>query len=292
MSAVATTPSRAGAGFRRFFRDWFAVAAAVLLLAIVIAALLAPWISPHDPFLTTRRRLIPPVWDQARGTWVYILGTDSLGRCILSRLLHGTRTTLGIAFVATAIGGAIGLLWGLTAAYYKRFDGLLMRTNDVLLSIPAILIGLALAAVVGPGITALIVALAVSNVPTVARVTRGSALVVMGQDYMEAGRSIGLSDRVLIWRYLALNCISSVFVYLTLRFAQTILLASALSFLGLGAQPPMAELGTMAAGGRNELFLAPHVATIPSLMIVVVVLCANVLGDALRDMLDPRLRNT
>jgi ABC-type dipeptide/oligopeptide/nickel transport system permease subunit len=293
MSIAPSTPARrGGAGLRRFLRDWLAVAAAVVLVAIVLAAILAPWIAPHDPFLTTRRRLIPPVWDQARGTWTYILGTDSLGRCILSRLLYGTRTTLGIAFVATAIGGAVGLVWGLAAAYYKRFDGILMRTNDVLLSIPAILIGLALAAIVGPGIAALVVALAVSNVPTVARVTRGAALVVMGQDYMEAGRSIGLSDRTLIWRYLALNCISSVFVYLTLRFAQTILLASALSFLGLGAQPPMAELGTMAAGGRNELFLAPHVATIPSLMIVVVVLCANVLGDAFRDMLDPRLRNT
>lgn len=276
---------------RRFFRDWFAVAAAIILVAILIAALAAPWIAPHDPILTSRRRLLPPVWE-ARGTWTFLLGTDGLGRCILSRLLYGARMTIGIALAATVIGGLIGFLAGLIAAFYRRFDGLLMRTNDVLLSMPAILLGLAFAAVIGPGLLALVVALAISNVPTVARVTRASALVVMGQDYVEAGRSIGLPDRTLIWRYLALNCVSSVFVYATLRFAQTILLASALSFLGLGAQPPTAELGTMAASGRSDIFIAPHVSTIPSLAIVVIVLCANVLGDALRDMLDPRLRNT
>lgn len=280
-----------GRGLRRFFRDWLAVVAAAILIVIIIAAVLAPWIAPHDPFLTSRRRLLPPVWE-ARGVWEFVLGTDQLGRDMLSRVLYGTRMTLGIAFAATISGGIVGLLIGLTAAFYRRLDGYLMRANDVLLSIPAILLGLAFAAVVGPGIPALIIALAIANIPTVARVTRAAALVVMGQDYIEAGRSIGLSDATLIWRYLALNCISSVFVYLTLRFAQTILLASALSFLGLGAQPPAAELGTMASGGRNDLFLAPHVATIPSVMIVIIVLCANVLGDALRDMLDPRLRNT
>jgi ABC-type dipeptide/oligopeptide/nickel transport system permease subunit len=280
MTAAAQTvrPASRG-GWRRLMRDRLAVAAA-----------LAPWLAPHDPFLTSRRRLLPPVWEP-RGTWDFILGTDQLGRCMLSRILYGTRLTLGIAFLATLVGGAVGLVVGLLAAFYKRLDGVLMRSNDVLLSMPAILLGLAFAAVTGPGVTALLVALSIANVPTVARVTRASALVVMGQDYIEAGRSIGLPDSTLIWRYLALNCISSVFVYLTLRFAQTILLVAVLSFLGLGAQPPTAELGTMASGGRNDLFIAPHVATIPSVAIVVIVLCANVLGDALRDLLDPRLRN-
>ena len=274
---------------RRLARDRLALAAGLMLLAIVLAALLAPWIAPHDPYLTTRRRMLPPVWE-ARGTWTYLLGTDSLGRCMLSRLLYGTRATLMVGITATAIGGAIGMLIGFIAAFYRRLDGLLMRINDVLLSIPAILLGLALAAVIGSGLPAIIAALVVATVPTVARVTRGAALVVMAQDFMEAGRSIGLPDHTLIWRYLALNCISSVFVYLTLRFAQSILLGAILSFLGLGAQPPAAELGMMASSGRNELFIAPHIATIPSLAIVVIVLCANILGDALRDLLDPRLR--
>jgi glutathione transport system permease protein len=275
--------------FKRLLRDKLALAAALVLLAIIIAALLAPWIAPHDPYLTTRRRMLPPAWE-ARGTWTYLLGTDSLGRCMLSRLLYGTRATLMVGIVATAIGGAIGMAVGFIAAFYRSLDSVLMRINDVLLSIPAILLGLALAAVIGSGLNAIIAALIVATIPTVARVTRGAALVVMAQDFMEAGRSIGLPDFTLMWRYLALNCISSVFVYLTLRFAQSILLGAVLSFLGLGAQPPAAELGMMASSGRNELFIAPHIATLPSLMIVIIVLCANILGDALRDLLDPRLR--
>lgn len=274
----------------RVARDKVALVAGVVLAVIVVAALLAPWISPHDPYLTSRRRLIPPVWE-ARGTWTYLLGTDGLGRDLLSRLLFGTRTTLAIGLISTVVGGAVGVAVGLTAAYYRRLDDALMRVNDVLLSIPAILLGLALAAVIGTGVGAIVAALVIATIPTVARVTRASAMVVMGQDYMEAGRSIGLPDRVLIWRYLMLNCISSVLVYLTLRFAQSILIGAVLSFLGLGAQPPSAELGMMASSGRNELFFAPHVATIPSLAIVLIVLCSNILGDALRDGLDPRLRN-
>jgi glutathione transport system permease protein len=274
---------------RRLARDRFAFAALIILVLIVMAALLSPWIAPHDPYLTTRRRLLPPVWE-ARGTWTYLLGTDNLGRCMLSRVLYGTRATLMIGVTATAIGGAIGIAIGLLAAFYRRLDGVLMRTNDVLLSIPAILLGLALSAVIGAGLAAIIGALIIATVPTVARVTRGAALTVMAQDFMEAGRSIGLPDHTLIGRYLALNCLSPVLVYLTLRFAQSILIGAVLSFLGLGIQPPAAELGMMASSGRNELFIAPHVSTIPSMTIVLIVLCANVLGDGLRDLLDPRLR--
>ena len=278
--------------FGRLMRDRVAVVAALILVLIALAAIFAPYLAPNDPYLTaTRRRMLPPVWE-VRGLWQYPLGTDGVGRCILSRLLFGARATLGTALIATGIGGSIGLFIGLVAAFSKRLDGWLMHLSDVLLSFPAILLGLAFAAVVGPGLTAVIVALAIATVPTVARVTRGAALVVMAQDFVEAGRSIGLSDPALLWRYVLPNCISSVFVYLTLRFGQVILLGSALSFLGLGVQPPAAELGTMAASGRSELFLAPHVATIPCVAIIIIVLCANLLGDALRDVLDPRLRNT
>jgi len=179
-----------------------------------------------------------------------------------------------------------------TAGRDLTLDEGMAELADVLLSFPAILLGLAFAAVIGPGMGAIVVALAVATVPDVARITRGAAVVIMGQDFMEAGRSIGLPDRTLLWRYLALNCMSSVFVFLTLRFGQVILIGAVLSFLGLGARPPAAELGMMASQGRDALFFAPHISTLPSLMIVLVVLCANVLGDALRDTLDPRLRNT
>ena len=197
---------------------------------------------------------------------------------------------MGLASVI--LGGGLGALVGLISAYYRRLDPWLMRFADILLSFPAILLGLALAAVVGPGLTAIVIALSIATIPDVARITRSAAVVVMGQDYMEAGRAVGLSDRTLIWRYLALNCLSSVFVFLTLRFGQIILIGAALSFLGLGVRPPEAELGMMASLGRDSLFFAPHISMLPSLAIVLIVLCANVLGDALRDVLDPRLRNT
>ena len=275
----------------RLLRDKLALAAALVLALVTLAALLAPWLSPHDPFETKPVPFQPPVWAEG-GTPEYLLGTDGQGRDMLSRLLYGTRLTLLMALLAVGLGGGVGVLVGLFAAFYRRVDGLLMRLADVLLSFPAILLGLAFAAVIGPGMGAIVVALAVATVPDVARITRGAAVVIMGQDFMEAGRSIGLPDRTLLWRYLALNCMSSVFVFLTLRFGQVILIGAVLSFLGLGARPPAAELGMMASQGRDALFFAPHISTLPSLMIVLVVLCANVLGDALRDTLDPRLRNT
>jgi peptide/nickel transport system permease protein len=179
---------------------------------------------------------------------------------------------------------------GLCAAYYRRLDGVLMRLMDILLSFPAILFGLAIAAIFGPGLTAVIIALSVATVPLMARITRSSALVVLGQDFIEAARAQGMGDLRLIWKHLAPNCLSPILVFATLRFGQVILLGSALSFLGLGAQPPVAELGAMASQGRTFLLFAPHISVIPSVAIFVIVLAFNVLGDALRDALDPRMR--
>ena len=217
-------------------------------------------------------------------------GTDNTGRDILSRVLYGTRNTLMMGLAGVLIGGLIGAALGIVAAFYRRLDPWIMRLVDIMLAFPAILIGLAVAAIFGAGLTAVIVALVVSTVPDVARVSRGSAIGIMGQEFMEAGRAVGVSNRTLILRYLTLNCISTISVFLTLRFGQVILVGSALGFLGMGAQPPEAELGMMAAQGRDFLLMAPHIATIPSLFIFVIVLAANLLGDAVRDVLDPRLQ--
>jgi ABC-type dipeptide/oligopeptide/nickel transport system permease subunit len=293
-STALPTPARRSTGspiWRRIFRDRLAFAAAIILAVISLAALLAPWLAPFDPYNTTRRPFLPPVWSDG-SLPQYWLGTDGQGRDMVSRLLYGTRLTLLMGLASVIMGGGLGALVGLISAYYRRLDPWLMRFADILLSFPAILLGLALAAVVGPGLTAIVIALSIATIPDVARITRSAAVVVMGQDYMEAGRAVGLSDRTLIWRYLALNCLSSVFVFLTLRFGQIILIGAALSFLGLGVRPPEAELGMMASLGRDSLFFAPHISMLPSLTIVLIVLCANVLGDALRDVLDPRLRNT
>lgn len=217
-------------------------------------------------------------------------GADDQGRDLVTRLLFGLRLTLLIGAAAVGLSGSIGAALGLAAAFYRPVDGLIMRCMDVLLSFPAILFGLAIAAVVGPGVFAVVLALSVATVPLTARIMRASASVEMSRDYIEAARAVGMSDARLMWRHLAPNCASALLVFGTLRFGQVILLGAALSFLGLGAQPPTAELGAMASQGRTFLFFAPHVAIVPCAAIFAVVLVFNVLGDALRDALDPRLR--
>ena len=283
-AAAASSEMSRPSVLRRIMRDRVAGAAATILTVVVVAALFAEWIAPYDPYaINLLNVMAPPGGDN-------LLGTDSNGRDILSRLIYGTRNTLMLGLVGVIFGGLLGGLLGILAAFYKRLDGWIMRLVDILLAFPAILIGLAVAAIAGAGMTAVLIALVVATVPDVARVARGAAIGVMEQEFMEAGRALGVSDYTLIWRYLTLNCISTIFVFLTLRFGQIILIGSALSFLGMGAQPPTAELGMMAAQGRDFLFMAPHIATVPSLAIFVIVLCANLLGDAIRDVLDPRLQ--
>jgi len=268
----------------RLARDRIAAVAAIVLALICIAAVFAPLIAPYDPYFTDlSKSMAPPSAEH----W---FGTDNTGRDILSRVLYGARNTLAMGLAGVLIGGLLGGALGIVSAFYRKLDPWIMRIVDVLLAFPAILIGLAVAAIVGAGMESVIIALVVSTVPDVARVARGSAIGVMGQEFMEAGRAVGVSNRALIWRYLTLNCISTISVFLTLRFGQVILVGSALGFLGMGAQPPEAELGMMAAQGRDFLFIAPHIATMPSLAILVIVLAANLLGDAVRDVLDPRLQ--
>jgi ABC-type dipeptide/oligopeptide/nickel transport system permease subunit len=281
-----STPPQTGRAsvWRRLARDKAAAAAILFLTTVVLAALAAPWIAPFDPYATNLRAMLQP---PSETNW---LGTDGQGRDILSRLLYGARLTLGMGLVSISLGGGLGALLGLLAAFYPKADGPIGRITDMLLSFPAILLGLALAAAMGAGAGAVVIALAISTVPEVARIARSAAVVVMRQEYMEGGRAIGLGDGDLIWRYLLRNCLSSIFVFMTLRFGQIVLQGAGLSFLGLGARPPTAELGMMASQGRDFLFLAPHVATIPCLAIFAIVLAFNVLGDAVRDVLDPRIR--
>ena len=291
MSTTVDAASDSGASemrrtalWRRLSRDRVAAIAAITLITVVLAATFAPWVSPYDPYDINLTNVMQPPGGN------HLLGTDSNGRDILSRLIYGARNTLMLGLVGVIFGGFFGGVLGILAAFYKRLDGWIMRLVDVMLAFPAILIGLAVAAIAGAGIGAVVIALVVATIPDVARVARGAAIGVMEQEFIEAGRALGVSDFTLIWRYLTLNCISTIFVFLTLRFGQIILIGSALSFLGMGAQPPMAELGMMAAQGRDFLFMAPHIATVPSMAIFVIVLCANLLGDAVRDVLDPRLQ--
>jgi ABC-type dipeptide/oligopeptide/nickel transport system permease subunit len=289
VDTVPAAPVRPSNGiWRRILRDPPAMIAAILLLIIVLAALLAPWIAPFDPYSNSMRLRLCPIGSERCPQ--YLLGADQQGRDMISRLLFGLRATLGLGVTAVAIGGSIGALIGLLASYYRRLDTPLMRLVDVLLSFPAILFGLAIAAVIGTGLTGLLVALCVTAIPSIARITRGAAQQVMQQEFMEAGIAAGSSDFKLITRYLLANCWPVIMIYMTLQLGQAILLGAALSFLGLGAQAPTAELGSMASDGRKFLSIAPHVSTLPCALIFLLVLTFNVLGDALRDVLDPKLR--
>lgn len=284
------TPPRRQAWWRALLLDPSAAISMIVLALFALGALFAPLAAPHDPFEGTRSVMQPPVWSE-RGDWTYILGTDGQGRDILSRLLYGTRLTLLIGLLSVGIGGFIGSLLGLLSAFYPRLSPFVMRFADVMLSFPAILLGLALVAIFGPGALPVIIALSIATVPDSARIARSIALSVMQQEYIEAGRAIGLSDRAVFVRYLVRNSISAIMIFMSLRFGQIILIGAALSFLGLGARPPAAELGMMAAQGRDFLLFAPHIAFIPSIAIFIIVLAANITGDALRDVLDPRMRS-
>lgn len=269
---------------RRLAADPLAAAALGTLVMLAAGAVFASVLAPYDPLRIEMTRVMQP---PSAAHW---FGTDGQGRDIFSRVLFGLRLTGLMGFCAIAIGGALGTAAGMLAAFYPRLDGLIMRLMDVLLSFPAVLFGLAIAAIIGAGTLSVIIALAISTIPLTARIARGAALTVIAQDYIAAGRVIGLTDTGLLVRYILPNCLSTIVVFLTLRLGQAILLAASLGFLGLGTQPPTPELGTMAAQGINFFFFAPHVAIIPSLVIFALVLATNVLGDFLRDILDPRLR--
>ncbi len=284
----AGAPRPVQSAWRRVFKDPIAAAAAIFLLLVILGALFAPWVAPNDPYASNLRLRLCPIGG-ARCPQ-FLLGADQQGRDMVSRLLFGLRATLMLGFTAVIVGGGIGAALGLLAAFYRRLDTPLMRLVDVLLSFPPILFGLAIAAVVGTGLNGLVLALCVTAIPSIARISRGAAQQVMQQEYMEAGRAAGNGDLKLLWRYLAANTWPVILIYMTLQLGQAILLGAALSFLGLGAQPPAAELGSMAADGRKFLQIAPHVSTLPCALIFLLVLAFNVLGDALRDALDPQLR--
>lgn len=280
----ATTQGQTRNGWRKLRRDPMTAITLGILGLIILAAIFAPLLTSYDPYETAlRQRLKPPGGD-------HLLGTDSQGRDLLTRLLYGARTTLLIGCAGTAFGALLGGTIGLCAAFYRRLDAVLMRVIDVFLSFPSILFGLSLAAIMGPGLDSLILAVGLSVMPGIARISRGAALSVMAQDYMDGGRAIGLPDGRLLTRYLLANAYPPILTYTTLAFGDAVLLAATLGFLGLGLQPPTAELGSIAAEGRSFLFIAPHLSTAAAALIFVIVLSFNLLGDALRDADNRRTR--
>ena len=287
LTAPQTVRTPSAEFWRKFKRQRVALAACGFILFLVLLAVLAPWLVPFDPenFFDYDLLNAPP----SAAHW---FGVDALGRDIFSRILMGTRISLAAGFISVAAGALIGTSLGMLAGYYEGWwDRIVMRMSDVLFAFPGILLAIGIVAILGSGMTNVIIAVAIFSVPAFARLVRGDVLTLKHQTYIEAVRSIGASDTVIMLRHLLPGTISSVVVYLTMRIGTSILTAASLSFLGLGAQPPTPEWGAMLNEARADMMTAPHIGLFPSLAIFVTVLAFNLLGDGLRDALDPKLDN-
>ncbi|WP_374395904.1 nickel transporter permease [Tabrizicola sp.] len=268
----------------RIRRNRLAMAGLIIVGLLLVVAGLAPWIAPHDPFVQNlSNRLKPP------GTSGYWLGTDDFGRDILSRIIYGARITLYIIALVAVTAPVLGLLVGTVAGYFGGWiDAVLMRLTDIFLAFPRLILALALVAVLGPGIENAVLAIALTAWPPYARVARAETLTVRNSDYIAAIRLQGASAPRIIAGHVVPMCLPSVIIRVTLDMAGVILIAAGLGFLGLGVQPPLPEWGLMISSGRKFLFEQWWVATMPGLAIFLVSLGFNLLGDGLRDVLDPR----
>lgn len=270
---------------RRLARQRGAMLGAAILGALAILALGAPWWSPRDPIRTAAREaLLPP------GP-IHVLGTDQYGRDVASRVVHGARISLTLGLVSVSIAVVLGAPLGLISGFYGgRLDALVMRVMDVLLAFPGILLALAIVSVLTPGLTNVMIAVGLAAVPTYARLMRATALATRELLYVEAARAMGGRDLFILARYVLPNVVAPLIVTATLGLGTAILSAAALSFLGLGSQPPAPEWGRMLSEGRDYLREAWWISTFPGLAIMLTVLAMNLLGDGLRDVLDPRLK--
>jgi peptide/nickel transport system permease protein len=283
--ARAADPSRLRRGLGRIARrDRLAVAAGLVLLAAVLAALLAPWLPLLDPdSVDTPNRLRPPLTQGHR------LGTDEFGRDLLARLVWGARVSL-LAGVATA-GAAmvIGVTLGILGGFYTGWvETVVMRLTDILMAFPYILLAIAIVAGLGPGLRNAMIAIAVVGFPLYTRLVRGVVLSLREREFVEAARALGATDPLILGRHILPHLLSPVTVAFSLDVGAKILATAGLSFLGLGTQPPTADWGSMLATGRQFVVLSPHVVLLPGVAIFVIVLALNLVGDALRDLLDPR----
>lgn len=287
---TATTAPSIGLGFfrrspvaRRLFRNRLAMLGLIIIIAFIVLAALAPVIAPYDPTKSSLpKRLGAPSKE-------HLLGNDELGRDLYSRLLYGARISLRIGLISVVIGVGIGVPLGLISGYYGRWiDMVIQRVIDVTLAFPGILLALVLVSALGVGLENVMLAVGIVSVPTYARLVRGSALSLKEAEFVQAARAAGAGDFRIIVRHVLANSLAPVIVQSTLQIGSAILWAAGLGFLGLGAQPPDPEWGTILSRGRQYLLLAPHISTYTGVSIMLVVLGFNLFGDGLRDALDPR----
>jgi peptide/nickel transport system permease protein len=262
--------------------SWLATASAIFLLVIVALAVAASLLAPYPPDQQTlSARLDPP-------SRSHLMGTDDLGRDTLSRLLYGARVSLFIATTGTLGAVALGTLLGLVAGYFGGWiDEAIMRVIDVTLAFPGVLFAILIVSVLGPGLANLIIALIFFGAPTLSRIVRGSVLSLKQQEFVDASRAMGAGPGRILFRHILLNCTAPIIVYATLGVAISILIASGLGFLGLGAQPPTPEWGAMLSDARRQMRLSPYLIVFPGIAIFLTVLALNIIGDTARDALDP-----
>jgi peptide/nickel transport system permease protein len=286
--------SRPPSAWRRFVRHRLALGGVIILLVVVGLALSADTLAPRSPVAQQiRLRLKPPGFSDPRSGQTLWLGTDHLGRDILSRIIHGSRISLLVSLPAVTLSATLGLTLGLLAGFYRGWcEHVVMRLVDLQLAFPFILLALSIVALLGPSLLYIILVFAVTTWPVYARTTRGSVLALREQEFVQAARSLGAGERRIVWRHVLPNIVSPVLVLASFEVARMIILESALGFLGLGVQPPTPTWGNMLADGRDYIRDAWWIATFPGLAIMITAAGVNFLGDGLRDLLDPTLQHT
>lgn len=286
--AAARGDSQWAIAVRQFKRNPLAIAGLAIIVLLYLVALLAPFIAPYDP--TAQTDIARTGYLSPRGE--YLLGTDRFGRDVLSRIIYGSRISLSIGFIATAISITIGTLFGAAAGYFGgKVDTVIMRFTDMVLAFPRLVLLILIVGLFGPSITMIILVLGLTQWPGTTRIVRGDVLSLREREFVHAAHALGFSRARIMLRHLIPNVMAPVIVTATLGIGNTIVMEAGLSFLGLGVQPPTPTWGSMVAAGRDNLLGAWWVATFPGLVIVLVVLAFNLVGDGLRDALDPRLRS-
>ena len=276
-----------------FTQNKGAVVGLTVFVLLILIAVFAPFLAPHDPSAQFRDNLLqPPVWEDG-GSWQFLLGTDDVGRDMLSRLMFGARFSLAIGLVVVAGSLVSGVILGLLAGYFRGIvDIVIMRVMDVILAFPSLLLALVMVAILGPGLVNAMIAIALVLQPHFARLTRAAVMGEKSREYVTSARVAGAGHLRLMLITILPNCLAPLIVQATLSFSNAILEAAALGFLGMGAQPPTPEWGTMLAESREFILRAWWVVTLPGLAILITVLAINLMGDGLRDALDPKLKRS
>nr|WP_312092819.1 ABC transporter permease [Niallia sp.] len=273
------------ATWKKLIKNRLAVVGMIIILLQVAIAIAAPLITSYDPARQNLEATELPMFTE--GHW---LGTDNYGRDMWSRIAYGARISLVVGSIAVVLGLVGGITLGLLAGYYRKLDGIIMRIVDLLFSFPGILLAMLIIAVLGTSLVNVAIAISIWSIPSCARIVRGSVLSVKKQEYVLAMKSLGASDLRIMFKHILPNCTAPIIVFATMRMATAILSTASLSYLGLGAQPPTPEWGAMISQGQAYMWTSPHMTIIPGIAIMLTVFAFNVVGDGLRDALDPNMK--